>query len=98
MTPARPRPVTSPRRAHINWTAVINGNENSAVQSGAYPKAAPTTEYVEIPDGSSSAAPVIRPGPSAERYPRNERDRTVLLRSPGARDARRSPTSMEHEL
>ena len=34
-TPARPRPVTMPNRAHINCTAAINGNENSAVQSGA---------------------------------------------------------------
>ena len=35
MTPARPRPVTMPRRAHINCTDAINGNENSAVHNGA---------------------------------------------------------------
>src|SRR6185295_16774857 len=52
ITPARPRPVTMPRRAHINWTAVIKGKENSAVHSPAYPYVAPATEYVEMPDGS----------------------------------------------
>src|SRR5882672_2923331 len=66
-TPANPRPVTIPSRAHIICTALIRGNENSAVQRGAYPNAAPVTEYVEIPDGSSSAAPVIRPGPRLEK-------------------------------
>src|SRR3954471_12731602 len=63
MTPARPRPVTRPRRAHMSWTEVINGNENRAVHSGADANAAPATEYVEMPDGSSSAAPVMSPGP-----------------------------------
>ena len=34
MTPARPNPVTIPRRAHINCTEAINGNEKMAVHSG----------------------------------------------------------------
>ena len=56
-----------PSRADISCTVVINGNENRAVHSGAYPKDAPLTEYVEMPDGSSSAAPVVSPGPSVDR-------------------------------
>src|SRR6266852_689077 len=52
-----------PSRAHINWTAAIRGNVSSAIHSVPYPYAAPATEYVEIPEGSSSAAPVISPGP-----------------------------------
>jgi hypothetical protein len=31
------------------------------------PVLAPATEYVEMPEGSSSAAPVIKPGPSTEK-------------------------------
>jgi len=38
-----------------------------AVHSSPYPNAAPAIEYVEIPDGSSSAQPVINPGPKSER-------------------------------
>ena len=34
ITPASPRPVTIPRRAHIICTAAINGNEKRAVHSG----------------------------------------------------------------
>src|SRR5438477_12274004 len=78
MTPARPKPVTRPRRAHINCTAAISGNENRAVQSGAYPKRAPAIEYVEMPEGSSSAAPVIRPGPRLPKNLRNRRRRGGL--------------------
>src|SRR5580692_8669184 len=65
MTLARPRPVTMPRRAHINWMAAISGNDTRAVHRVAYPYEAPATEYVEMPDGSSSAAPVISPGPKS---------------------------------
>jgi hypothetical protein len=60
---ASPVRATIPMRAHISWTAVISGKDRIAVQSGRYPNEAPATEYVETPDGSSSAAPVIRPGP-----------------------------------
>src|SRR5580700_4184527 len=47
-------------------TAII-GVEISVSQSIEYPVVAPATEYVEIPDGSSSAAPVMRPGPRIEK-------------------------------
>jgi hypothetical protein len=33
-TPASPRPVTIPSRAHMSCTAAISGKENRAVQSG----------------------------------------------------------------
>src|SRR5450755_2047906 len=62
--PARPCPVTIPIRAHIICTAAINGHVRSAVQRSLVPSCAPATEYVAMPDGSSSAAPVITPGPS----------------------------------
>jgi hypothetical protein len=39
----------------------MSGNVSNAVHSVAYPKDAPATEYVEMPDGSSSAAPVTSP-------------------------------------
>jgi len=51
----------------MSCTDAINGKENRAVHSGAYPNEAPVTEYVEIPEGSSSAAPVISPGPNSEK-------------------------------
>src|ERR1017187_5696366 len=63
MAPPSPRPVTIPSRAHISCTAAISGKETRAVHRKEYPKTAPATEYVEIPEGSSSAAPVISPGP-----------------------------------
>src|ERR1035438_5083585 len=62
--PARPCPVTLPIRAHIICTAAISGHVSSAVQRSLVPSWAPATEYVAMPDGSSSAAPVITPGPS----------------------------------
>jgi GntR family transcriptional regulator / MocR family aminotransferase len=41
----------------------------SALRVGylVYPNAAPVTEYVEMAEGSSSAAPVIRPGPRSAK-------------------------------
>src|SRR5881392_3251384 len=59
----RPRPLTMPIRAHIICTDAIRGHVMSAVQRRLVPNWAPATEYVAIPDGSSSAAPAIRPGP-----------------------------------
>lgn len=53
-------------RAHINCTAPINGHVMRAVHSIAVPICAPAIDYVAMP-GSSSAAPVIRPGPSSEK-------------------------------
>src|SRR6266436_213457 len=47
----------------MSCTAAMSGNVSSAIHSVAYPYAAPATEYVEIPDGSSSAAPVMTPVP-----------------------------------
>jgi len=41
----------------------MNGQVMSAVHIIAVPICAPAMEYVAMPDGSSSAAPVINPGP-----------------------------------
>ena len=41
----------------------------SAAQSRLRPYWAPAWEYVAMPDGSSSEAPVISPGPSAAHSP-----------------------------
>src|SRR5438552_10077190 len=62
-TPASPLPVTIAIRAQVNCTAVIIGNVISAVHSVAKPNDAPATAYVPMPEGSSSDAPVIKPGP-----------------------------------
>src|SRR5919204_678915 len=68
---ASPRPVTIPMRAHIAWTATIRGQHATDVQSSVVPSWAPAIEYVAIPDGSSSAAPVTMPGPSDFQSPRS---------------------------
>ena len=65
--PPSPRPVTIPIRAHMNCTQPMNGQVRNAVHNWAVPNCAPAIEYVAIPDGSSSAAPVIRPGPRTEK-------------------------------
>jgi len=49
------------------WITTIIGKESSAVHSRPYPNVAPVIEYVEIPDGSSSAHPVTRPGPKSAK-------------------------------
>src|ERR1700733_7980418 len=49
------------------------------VHSSPVPNCAPTWEYVAMPLGSSSEAPVIRPGPSFARNPLPGR----LLARPG---------------
>ena len=72
--PARPRPVTLPMRAHIICTAAISGHVSSAVHNSLVPSWAPATRYVAMPDGSSSAAPVMIPGPSAFSSARIQRD------------------------
>ena len=61
---ASPLPVTIPIRAHMICTAAISGHVTRAVHSSVVPSCAPATEYVAMPDGSSSAAPVMMPGPS----------------------------------
>src|SRR5262249_51379483 len=65
---ARPRPVCRARRAHISCMAAMRGKVTSALNSCAYPTCAPVCAYVPMPEGSSSDAPVISPGPSAFRY------------------------------
>jgi hypothetical protein len=59
-----PSCVTIPIRAHISCTAAIKGKVIIAVQRVVKPKPAPACIYVAIPEGSSSLAPVISPGPS----------------------------------
>src|SRR5512141_994229 len=44
-------------------TTIMSGSVTMAVQSVAAPRLAPAGVYVPIPDGSSSEAPVIKPGP-----------------------------------
>src|SRR5437660_12865485 len=57
-------PLTMPMRAQTSCIATISGNVSTAVHKDAYPNDAPATAYVAIPLGSSSDAPVTRPGPS----------------------------------
>ena len=64
MLAARPCPVTLPMRALTSWMPTISGYVNTTVHSVSRPNCAPACEYVAMPDGSSSAAPVISPGPS----------------------------------
>src|SRR3954467_10863153 len=61
---------------------------------------APTWEYVPMPDGSSSDAPVMRPGPRRRRCPRPRIRRARLWIAPrssaiGAQDATRAPERRE---
>src|SRR4051794_31248602 len=53
--------------AQTNCTTYIIGNVNNAVHSVEKPSAAPACAYVPMPDGSSSDAPVIRPGPRTRK-------------------------------
>ena len=69
MSAASPLPVTSPSRAVDSWTAAARGRAKTVVQRRPNPADAPTCEYVAMPDGSSSAAPVTSPGPSLRKYP-----------------------------
>jgi hypothetical protein len=63
MFPAIPFPVTLPILAAISWMATMSGKENSAVHNMENPNCAPACEYVAMPLGSSSDAPVMTPGP-----------------------------------
>src|SRR5258708_25849338 len=58
-------------RALISGPADMSGKLNSIVQPSAYPNRAPTCEYVAIPLGSSSDAPVTNPGPSRRQRGRS---------------------------
>src|ERR671930_1284619 len=53
--------------AQMNCTTHIIGNVNSAVHNIEKPSAAPACAYVPMPDGSSSEAPVISPGPRSRK-------------------------------
>src|SRR5262245_22410238 len=59
-----PRPVTLPISAAICWMTTIKGKLNRKVHESPKPNCAPIWLCVPIPLGSSSAAPVTRPGPS----------------------------------
>ena len=74
-----PALVCRPIRAHISWTAVMSGKVNSAVQSRPKPNWLPTWEYVPMPDGSSSLAPVMNPGPRSRRMPSGPRRTTSSI-------------------
>jgi len=58
-----PMPLPSPSRAAVSWTAAAMTPTIGIDHSRVTPYAAPTCEYVPIPEGSSSAAPVTMPGP-----------------------------------
>src|SRR2546430_2221581 len=51
----------------MNCIEAISGNVISAVHRVLKPSVAPATEYVPMPDGSSSEAPVMSPGPRTFR-------------------------------
>src|SRR5207344_567483 len=59
-----PRPVTHPISAATCWITTIKGKLNRNVHESPKPNCAPIWLCVPIPLGSSSAAPVTRPGPS----------------------------------
>ena len=67
-----PRPVTQPIWAAISWITTISGKLSTKVHARAKPNCAPIWLCVAIPLGSSSAAPVTRPGPS-RRHRRTSR-------------------------
>src|SRR3989338_3652808 len=46
----------------------MNGKVNNAVHANWEPCAAPAWEYVAMPEGSSSGAPVVSPGPKMCQY------------------------------
>src|SRR5277367_4034014 len=64
----RPTPVASAVRSQISCTAAMSGKVNKAVHRKPRPCAAPAWAYVATPEGSSSDAPVTRPGPRIRRY------------------------------
>src|SRR5947207_12139530 len=53
-------------------TASISGKDHRDNHNGARPSDAPACEYVPMLDGSSSDAPVIRPGPRTFRKRNSE--------------------------
>jgi hypothetical protein len=67
------------------WITAIIGVEINVSQSMEYPVDAPATEYVEIPEGSSSAAPVMSPGARTLKKPAI---RAGIARKEAAREVR----------
>src|SRR4051812_14785792 len=58
-----------PMRAQISWIPDISGYENNIIQRSEKPNRLPACEYVAMPLGSSSDAPVMSPGPNLARSP-----------------------------
>src|SRR5438093_6780868 len=75
MSDARPSPPASPRRAASSSTAAASGSDMGTVHNIAKRNWAPSWEYVPIPEGSSSAAPVMSPGPRWRSTPSRPRRR-----------------------
>src|ERR1043165_705109 len=69
--PTRPRPVCMPTRAHIICTACMSGQLTHENHSSELPSRAPAMEKVTMPEGSSSAAPEMMPGPRRGRWRTN---------------------------
>jgi len=63
----RPEPVDIAVRPHISCTAAISGNVRSADHRNDRPYLELAYAKVPMPDGSSDA-PVMSPGPIAQRY------------------------------
>src|SRR5450755_4789475 len=76
-----PRPVARAVRSQISCTPAINGNVSNDTHNNPSPNCAPACEYVATPDGSSSEAPVTKPGPNARKYPRHPGGEPALVRS-----------------
>jgi hypothetical protein len=66
-----PVPVARAVRSHISCTAAMRGYVRRAAQRNDRPYFDPAWAYVAIPEGSSSEAPVMSPGPIARRYSRS---------------------------
>lgn len=63
MIAANPLPFSRPNLADISWTTSIRGRVNNTVHNKPNPNFAPAWEKVPMLAGSSSDAPVIKPGP-----------------------------------
>lgn len=56
-------PVNKPILPHISWTATMEGYKKITVHNKPNPNFAPAWANVAILEGSSSAEPVMIPGP-----------------------------------
>ncbi len=64
-----PWPLARLSRAAVSCTADASGRQRGAIHTRSKRNLAPTCEYVPMPAGSSSAAPVMKPGPVRLKYP-----------------------------